>query len=211
MGQIQCDFLINCAGLQSDRVARRCGVDPQIRIIPFRGEYYDLVPDARGLIRNLVYPVPDARFPFLGVHFTRMALGGIEAGPNAVLAFKREGYQFFDISVRDMWETVAWPGFQRMACRYWRMGLSEIFRSLSKSAFHRALSKLVPSVRLDQIVRSGSGVRAQAVDWEGRLLDDFHIVRARSMIHVLNAPSPAATASISIGRHIAGLVGECAF
>ena len=211
MRQIQCDFLINCAGLQSDRVARRCGVDPQIRIIPFRGEYYDLVPDARGLIRNLVYPVPDARFPFLGVHFTRMALGGIEAGPNAVLAFKREGYQFFDISVRDMWETVAWPGFQRMACRYWRMGLSEIFRSLSKSAFHRALSKLVPSVRLDQIVRSGSGVRAQAVDWEGRLLDDFHIVRARSMIHVLNAPSPAATASISIGRHIAGLVGECAF
>ncbi len=210
MGQIKSNYLVNCAGLQSDRVARRCGVAPQIRIIPFRGEYYDLVPDSRGLIRNLVYPVPDARFPFLGVHFTRMALGGIEAGPNAVLAFRRYGYRFFDVSMRDMWETMAWPGFLRMACRYWPMGLSEIYRSLSKSAFHQALARLVPSIREDQIVRSGSGVRAQAIDRQGRLLDDFYIVKARSMIHVLNAPSPAATASISIGRHIAGLVEKSA-
>lgn len=209
-GPIKCSFLVNCAGLQSDRVARLCGIDPQIRIIPFRGEYYNLSSEAEGLIQNLVYPVPDARFPFLGVHFTRMALGGVEAGPNAVLAFRREGYRLFDISVRDMWETLAWPGFIHMSRRYWRMGLSEIYRSLSKTAFHQALVKLVPSIRLDQIVRSGSGVRAQAVDWAGRLLDDFHVVKERSMIHILNAPSPAATASISIGRFIAGLVGELA-
>jgi L-2-hydroxyglutarate oxidase len=139
-----------------------------------------------------------------------MALGGIEAGPNAVLAFRRYGYRFFDVSMRDMWETMAWPGFLRMACRYWPMGLSEIYRSLSKSAFHQALARLVPSIREDQIVRSGSGVRAQAIDRQGRLLDDFYIVKARSMIHVLNAPSPAATASISIGRHIAGLVEKSA-
>lgn len=205
-GRVSCGALVNCAGLQSDRVARRCGVDPGVRIIPFRGEYHDLVPSARHLVRNLIYPVPDPRFPFLGVHFTRMVAGGVEAGPNAVLAFRREGYRFLDISVRDLWETVSWPGFWVMARHHWRMALGEMGRSLSKAAFHRALARLVPEIRMDQIRRAGAGVRAQAMDRSGRLLDDFSVVAERGMVHVLNAPSPAATASIAIGARIADMV-----
>lgn len=205
-GPIRCGFLVNCAGLQSDRVARLCGADPGVRIIPFRGEYYDLVPGARHLVRNLIYPVPDPAFPFLGVHFTRMALGGVEAGPNAVLAFRREGYRFFDFSTRDLWETLSWPGFRAMAWNHWRMGLGEMWRSLSKAAFHRALARLIPEIRMEDIHRGGAGVRAQAMDRSGRLLDDFHVVEGADMVHVLNAPSPAATASISIGRKIADMV-----
>ena len=202
-GELEAGHLINCGGLQSDRIAWMCGVDPGVRIIPFRGEYYDLVPVAAHLVKNLIYPVPDPRFPFLGVHFTRMALGGVEAGPNAVLAFKREGYRFFDIGIRDMLATLTWPGFWRMAWRHWGMALGEYHRSLSKKAFHRALARLVPDLTAAQIHRSGAGVRAQAMDRSGKLVDDFHIVSAPRMIHVLNAPSPAATACLSIGQTIA--------
>ena len=202
-GELQANYLVNCAGLQSDRVAWLCGVDPGVRIVPFRGEYYDLTPDAHHLVKNLIYPVPDPRFPFLGVHFTRMALGGVEAGPNAVLAFKREGYKFLDISITDMAATLTWPGFWKMAWRHWGMAMGEYHRSLSKHAFHKALAKLVPELKIDQIQRSGAGVRAQAMDRSGKLLDDFHIVGAPRQIHVLNAPSPAATACLSIGATIA--------
>ena len=201
--ELDAGHLINCGGLQSDRVAWMCGVDPGVRIVPFRGEYYDLTPDAHHLVKNLIYPVPDARFPFLGVHFTRMALGGVEAGPNAVLAFKREGYKFLDISLRDMVSTLSWPGFWKMAWRHWGMALGEYYRSLSKKAFHKALARLVPELQIDQIHRSGAGVRAQAMDRSGKLVDDFHIVGAPRQIHVLNAPSPAATACLSIGKTIA--------
>ncbi len=204
-GEVEARLLINCAGLQSDRVARRCGVDPGVRIIPFRGEYYELVPERRHLVRNLIYPVPDPRFPFLGVHFTRMIHGGIEVGPNAVLAFRREGYRRTSFSLRDTFDLASYRGFWWMAARYWRMGLAEMYRSLSKRAFVAALRALVPEIRYEDIVPSGAGVRAQAVDSRGRLLDDFHIVEAEGMVHVLNAPSPAATASISIGRAVASM------
>jgi (S)-2-hydroxyglutarate dehydrogenase len=197
--------LINCGGLQSDRVARLCGVDPGVRIVPFRGEYYQLVPARESLVRNLIYPVPDARFPFLGVHFTRMARGGIEAGPNAVLALKRYGYHRTSFSSRDAWEMARWPGLWRMAGRYWKTGLGEFYRSFSKTAFVKALRKLIPELRAEDIVPAGAGVRAQALSPSGALVDDFHIVTAEGMIHVLNAPSPAATASLSIGRTIAEL------
>jgi len=207
-GEKHCRFLVNCAGLQSDRVARLCGVEPGVHIIPFRGEYYELRPDRWGLVRNLVYPVPDARFPFLGVHFTRMIGGGVEAGPNAVLAFRREGYRMRDISFRDLFELACFPGFWRMAARFWRTGLDEFNRSLSRGLFWRSLRRLVPELRLDDIVPAGSGVRAQAVEPSGKLVDDFRIVRAERMVHVLNAPSPAATASISIGRTIADAARE---
>lgn len=202
-GELEAGHLINCGGLQSDRVAWMCGVDPGVRIVPFRGEYYDLTPDAHPLVKNLIYPVPDPRFPFLGVHFTRMALGGVEAGPNAVLAFRREGYKFLDVSLQDMAATLFWPGFWKMAWRHWGMALGEYHRSLSKKAFHKALARLVPELKIDQIHRSGAGVRAQAMDRSGKLVDDFHIVGAPRQIHVLNAPSPAATACLSIGRTIA--------
>jgi L-2-hydroxyglutarate oxidase len=204
--EIRCKTLVNCGGLQSDRVARLCGVDPGVRIIPFRGEYYELKPERRSLVRNLVYPVPDPRFPFLGVHFTRMIGGGIEAGPNAVLAFKREGYRKSDVSLRDMAEVLRYRGFWRMSGRYWKMGMEEIWRSYNKRAFVTALQRLIPELKMEDVVPSGSGVRAQAVDAQGGLLDDFHVVRAPQMVHVLNAPSPAATSSLRIGREIAGMV-----
>ena len=207
-GEKHCRFLVNCAGLQSDRVARLCGVEPGVQIIPFRGEYYELKRERWGLVRNLVYPVPDARFPFLGVHFTRMIGGGVEAGPNAVLAFRREGYRMRDISFRDLYELARFPGFWRMAARFWRTGLDEFNRSLSRGLFWRSLRRLVPELRFDDITPAGSGVRAQAVEPSGKLVDDFRIVRAERMVHVLNAPSPAATASISIGRTIAEEVRE---
>jgi L-2-hydroxyglutarate oxidase len=201
-GEVHCRHLIGCAGLYADRFARMCGVDPKVQIVPFRGEYYELVPPRWGLVRNLIYPVPDPRFPFLGVHFTRMIHGGVEAGPNAVLALKREGYRRTSLSPRDALQMATYPGVWRMARRYWRTGMGELFRSFSKRAFVKALQRLLPDLKADDLQRAGAGVRAQALDSTGQLVDDFHIVEAERMIHVLNAPSPAATASISIGRTI---------
>jgi len=204
-GPLHARVLVNCAGLQSDRVARRCGVRPDVRIVPFRGEYWTLVPARRGLVRGLVYPVPDPEFPFLGVHFTRRIDGAIEAGPNAVLALRREGYRWTDVSPRDVAALALWPGAWRMAGRYWRTGLGEVRRSLSKRAFVAALRGLVPDVCAADLAPGGSGVRAQAVLPDGRLLDDFRIVETPRMVHVLNAPSPAATASLAIGARLAAL------
>ncbi|HJQ83106.1 MAG TPA: L-2-hydroxyglutarate oxidase [Candidatus Binatia bacterium] len=207
-GPIQCRRLVNCAGLQSDRIARLCGVEPGVRIVPFRGDYYELVPARHALVRNLIYPVPDPALPFLGVHFTRMIHGGIEAGPNAVLALRREGYRPWSFSPRDALEIAAWGGTWRMARRFWRTGAGEFYRALSKGAFVRALRRLVPALRPEDVRRRGAGVRAQAVEPSGALVDDFRIVGDAHTIHVVNAPSPAATASIVIGREIARQVTE---
>jgi L-2-hydroxyglutarate oxidase len=207
-GEVRCKSVVNCGGLQSDRIARLCGLDPGIRIVPFRGEYYELRPERWHLVRNLIYPVPDPRFPFLGVHFTRRIGGGVEAGPNAVLAFKREGYRKSDVSMRDIADVVGYGGFWRMTSRHWKMGMSEFWRSFNKRAFVLALQRLIPSLTLDDVIPGGSGVRAQAVDANGGLLDDFHVVHAPQMIHVLNAPSPAATSSLIIGREIAAMAVE---
>ena len=197
--------LVNCAGLYSDVVARMAGVRADVRIIPFRGEYYMLRADRRALVRGLIYPVPDPEFPFLGVHLTRTVHGEVEAGPNAVFAFAREGYRFARVSPMELAGTLAYRGFWRMARRYWRMGTFEMYRSLSKGAFVRALQRLVPDLRPEDVERGGAGVRAQAVSPDGSLVDDFRVVAGADAIHVLNAPSPAATASLAIGRHIAGL------
>jgi L-2-hydroxyglutarate oxidase len=205
-GAVRCSRLINCGGLQCDRVARLCGLAPRLQIIPFRGEYYELVPGSRSLVKNLIYPVPDPNFPFLGVHFTRMVGGRVEAGPNAVLALKREGYRRSSISVRDVVQMAGYGGFWRMSFRHWRMGLSEQWRSMSKRAFVNALRRLVPEVSCADLVPAGAGVRAQAVDPDGALLDDFRIIRAGRMVHVLNAPSPAATASLNIGQEVASQI-----
>jgi len=202
-GEVRCRGLVNCAGLQSDRVARLCGVRPGLQIGPFRGEYYQLAPERQGLVRNLIYPVPDARFPFLGVHFTRMIAGGVEAGPNAVLAFKRHGYGKTSFSLRDTAQMLGYPGFWIMGLKHWRMGLGEFYRSFSKRAFVRALQRLLPEVQAADLAPGGAGVRAQALERNGFLADDFRIQEAERMVHVLNAPSPAATASISIGETIA--------
>jgi (S)-2-hydroxyglutarate dehydrogenase len=207
-GAVQCRYLVNCGGLHADEVARLCGVDPQLQIIPFRGEYYELVPERQYLVRNLIYPVPDPRFPFLGVHFTRMIHGGVEAGPNAVLAFKREGYGWEDVSAKDTLNMLVYPGFWRMVATYWKTGLGEMYRSLSQEAFVKALQKLVPELRLQDVRRAGSGVRAQAVAPDGALVDDFRIIEGERMVHVLNAPSPGATASISIGKAIAEMAAK---
>jgi L-2-hydroxyglutarate oxidase len=201
-------LLVNCAGLQADRVARLCGAEPDVRICPFRGEYYDLVPERRGLVRGLIYPVPDPRFPFLGVHLTRRVDGTVEAGPNAVLALKREGYRWRDVSLRDAAATAAWPGFWHLAARFAGIGVYEVRRSLSKGLFVRDLQRLVPEIRPADVHRAGSGVRAQALDSKGGLLDDFRIVRGERAVHVLNAPSPGATASIPIGERIAAMARE---
>lgn len=203
---ITCDHLIACAGLQADRVARLCGAAPGVRIVPFRGEYYELTGDARHLVRNLIYPVPNPHFPFLGVHYTRKINGGIEAGPNAVLAFQREGYRKFSFSVRDAFDTFSYGGFWRLARRYWTTGIGEFYRSFSKHAFWRALRTLTPELELPHLQPAGAGVRAQALAPDGQLIDDFYIVQSHRMTHILNAPSPAATASLAIGRHIAHLV-----
>ena len=205
-GDFTCRGLVNCAGLQSDRVARLCGVDPGLQIVPFRGEYYDLVPERWHLVKNLIYPVPDPRFPFLGVHFTRMVHGGVEAGPNAVLAFRREGYTRTSFRLKDVLQMLGYRGFWRMARMYYAMGMAEMYRSFSKRAFLRALQRLIPELKAADIHPAGAGVRAQAVDPDGKTVDDFRIVEAERMVHVLNTPSPAATASISIGRAIAGMV-----
>jgi len=197
--------LVNCAGLYSDVVARMAGARVDVRIIPFRGEYYMIRPERQDIVRGLIYPVPDPEFPFLGVHLTRTVHGEVEAGPNAVLAFAREGYRFGRVSPSELAGTLAYRGFWRMARRYWRMGSYEMYRSLSKDAFVRALQRLVPNLRSEDVTRGGAGVRAQAVSPDGSLVDDFRIVAEADAIHVLNAPSPGATASIAIGRHIAGL------
>src|SRR6202035_2880371 len=191
-----------CAGLFSDRISRMAGDDPQVMIVPFRGEYYDLIPARSSLVRALIYPVPDPRFPFLGVHFTRRVDGTVDAGPNAVLAFRREGYRRTDFSLRDLASSLAFPGFRRMAAKHWRSGLHEFHRSFSKPAFVRALQRLLPEVRAEDLVPSGSGVRAQALRRDGTLVDDFQFVPSSRMLHVLNVPSPAATASLVIGRAI---------
>ena len=204
-GTIRCRGLINCAGLYADRVARLCGVEPGVQIIPFRGEYYELVPEQRHLVRNLIYPVPDPRFPFLGVHFTRLIHGGVEAGPNAVLALHRQGYRRTRFSFRDTFELLRYRGFWRMTARYWRPGLTELRRSLSRRSFARALQRLIPEIEPADLIPAPAGVRAQAVTPAGELLDDFAIAEADRMIHVVNAPSPAATASLSIGRTIADM------
>lgn len=207
-GEIRARHLVNCAGLQCDRIALKCGVRPGLQIVPFRGEYYELVPEKHHLVNHLVYPVPDPRFPFLGVHFTRMVGGGVEAGPNAVLALKREGYSWSNVSLGDMTEYVTYGGFWRMAAQYWKTGFGEVQRSLSKSAFVKALQRLLPELTMEDIHPGGAGVRAQALEPSGKLVDDFRIVEAPDQIHVLNAPSPAATASISIGETVAEMAAK---
>ncbi len=202
-GAVRGSHLVNCAGLQSDRVARLAGLEPGVRIVPFRGEYYTLRAERAHLVRGLIYPVPDPALPFLGVHFTRGIDDVVEAGPNAVLAFKREGYSWGDVSLRDIADWAGFPGFWRMARVQWRTGLAEVRRSLSRTRFLRSLQALLPGLEDGDIQPGGSGVRAQAVDLTGKLLDDFHVVTAERQVHVLNAPSPAATASLAIGKEVA--------
>jgi (S)-2-hydroxyglutarate dehydrogenase len=202
-GEVHASKLVNCAGLQSDRVARLAGVEPGVRIVPFRGEYYVLRSERANMVRGLIYPVPDPNLPFLGVHFTRGIDDVVEAGPNAVLALKREGYDWSDISVKDVIDWAIFPGFWRMARAQWRTGAAEMARSLSRARFLESLRALLPELTDDDIERGGTGVRAQAVSLDGRLVDDFHIQEAPGMVHVLNAPSPAATASLAIGREVA--------
>jgi L-2-hydroxyglutarate oxidase len=209
-GDYRTRYLINCCGLQSDLIAKLSNgagqpEEPEHRIIPFRGEYYKIAPEREFLVRNLIYPVPDPSFPFLGVHFTRMARGGVEAGPNAVLAYAREGYRHSHINLKDLWHTVSFRGFWAMTGKYWQTGFGELYRSLSKAAFVRALQKLLPEIRASDLVAGGAGVRAQAVSANGSLVDDFVIRHSRRAIHILNAPSPGATASLAIGRQICEL------
>jgi L-2-hydroxyglutarate oxidase len=195
--------VINCAGLHSDRVAKSAGAEPGVRIVPFRGEYYELKPERRQLVRSLIYPVPDPQFPFLGVHFTRMIDGSVHAGPNAVLSLKREGYHRTSFDFRDCMDTLTYAGFWRLAAKHARSGLEEVHRSFSKKAFVRSLQRLIPEVREDDLVPGEAGVRAQALRPDGGLVDDFLIINGSPAIHVCNAPSPAATACLEIGRVIA--------
>lgn len=201
-GDYEADFLINCAGLHCDRVSRMAGNHDPTKIVPFRGEYYHLKPERQHLVRNLIYPVPDPKFPFLGVHFTRMIHGGVEAGPNAVLAFAREGYRHTDFSFRDMIETLTYRGFWRFLLRYPVMCWEEFKRSYSKHLFCRSLQRLVPEIQLDDLGQGGAGVRAQALSPAGELVQDFYFVRQPGALHVLNAPSPAATAALSIADDV---------
>ena len=197
-------LVVNCAGLYSDKIAQMTQAAPvNIKIIPFRGEYYEIKKDKEYLVNNLIYPVPDPNFPFLGVHFTRMIGGGVEAGPNAVLAFRREGYHKSDVDLRELSETLRWPGFQRVASQYWQTGMGEMYRSFSKAAFTTALQKLIPTITEDDLVPGEAGVRAQACDRHGGLLDDFLIIESEFAVNVCNAPSPAATSSLSIGQTVA--------
>jgi L-2-hydroxyglutarate oxidase LhgO len=205
-GPIEAGLVINCAGLQSDRVSRLAKAKLELTIVPFRGEYYDLVPEKHHYLRGLIYPVPDPRFPFLGVHFTKRIGGGVEAGPNAVLALKREGYSKTSFRPRDIFEYATFPGFWIMAAKYWDVSLGEYHRSLSKSAFVHALQRLMPELSSEDLVTGGSGVRAQALDVHGKLLDDFHFVHTDGVVHVCNVPSPAATASLAIGKYIVDTV-----
>lgn len=201
-GELHARTIINCAGLYSDKIAAMDGSSEGLQIIPFRGEYYELNPEREHLVRSLIYPVPNPAFPFLGVHFTRMIEGGVEAGPNAVLAFKREGYRLRDVHLRELLEILAFPGMHRIAAKYWRIELGELKRSFSKRAFVRALQHLMPEIRESDLHPGRAGVRAMACDRKGNLIDDFLIRRSQGMVHVLNAPSPAATASLAIGGKI---------
>ncbi len=205
---IEARFLVNCAGLHCDRVAEMAGAEAGIRIIPFKGEYYSLKPGKRDLVRGLIYPVPDPNFPFLGVHLTRMINGEVHAGPNAVLGFKRESYRKLSFNMRDAADIATYGGFWRLAAKYWRMGASEMARSLSKEKFTQSLQRLVPAIQSDDLIVSAPGVRAQAVRSDGGLVDDFLIIPGPNAVHVCNAPSPAATASIEIGQYIAAQVCE---
>jgi (S)-2-hydroxyglutarate dehydrogenase len=201
-GPIEAKFLINCGGLHSDRIARLSGFDPKVRIVPFRGEYFELKPERRELVKHLIYPVPNSAFPFLGVHFTRMIDGSIHAGPNAVLSFKREGYSKTDVNLKDVFDTATYPGFWKLAAKHTAYGWSEMVRSWSRAAFVRSLQRLIPEVTEDDIEPSAAGVRAQALMPDGSLVDDFLFVQGENSLHVLNAPSPAATSSIPIGKSI---------
>ncbi len=207
-GSYEAKNVINCAGLHSDLVAEMMGADPGVRIVPFRGEYYTLRKDKEHMVKGLIYPVPDPAFPFLGVHLTQTMKGWVEAGPNAVLATKREGYRKRDFSPADMIRTFAWPGFWKMSVREWKTGLWEMNRSFRKGVFLKSLQQLVPELKSSDLAKGGSGVRAQAVARDGTLLDDFAIKQVDGAVHVLNAPSPGATSSLVIGRHIAGLAEE---
>ena len=207
-GDVSARYLVNCAGLQSDRIARMAGADPEVQIVPFRGEYYEIKHERAYLVNGMIYPVPDPRFPFLGVHFTKTVGGDIEAGPNAVLALSREGYGWGSLDTGDLWETLRNPGLWVVARKYWRTGIGEMVRSASSRAFVAALQRLVPAIRVQDVVRAGAGVRAQAMDRRGNLLDDFAIEESSRALHVLNAPSPAATASLAIGEHLAEVVLE---
>lgn len=205
-GTYETKLLINCGGLYSDKIAQMTQREPlDVRIVPFRGEYFKLREDKEYLVKNLIYPVPDPNFPFLGVHFTRMKRGGVEAGPNAVLAFKKEGYKKSQIDLKELWETLSWPGFQKVAAKYYETGFGEMYRSFSKSAFTKALQVLIPEIQESDLVEGGAGVRAQACDRNGGLLDDFSIVEDAKVINILNAPSPAATSSLSIGKTVAAM------
>lgn len=199
-------YIINCAGLFCDTIAALSEDHLNVRIIPFRGEYYILKKEKQYLVKNLIYPVPDPNFPFLGVHFTRMIGGGIEAGPNAVFAFGKEAYKKTDFNLKELWQSLSWPGFRKVAMKYWKTGMGEFYRSFSKSAFTKALQRLIPEVQKDDLQPGGSGIRAQACSRDGQLLDDFSIVDKGTIIHVLNAPSPAATSSLSIGLTIAEMM-----
>lgn len=198
----QCKYLITCAGLYSDRIAKLTQKNLHIRIIPFRGEYYRIKDEKKYLVKNLIYPVPDPNFPFLGVHFTRMINGDVEAGPNAVLSFKREGYKKTDFNFKDVYEIFSWKGFRIVMKKYWKTGFGEFYRSFSKKAFTKALQKLIPQIEENDLVKGGAGVRAQACDDKGSLIDDFYFVEQKRILHVCNAPSPAATASLAIGNYI---------
>ncbi|MGC6415040.1 MAG: L-2-hydroxyglutarate oxidase [Bacteroidia bacterium] len=206
--KIKSDLVINCAGLYCDKIASLAGEKLDVRIIPFRGEYYTISPKKAHMVQNLIYPVPDANFPFLGVHFTRRITGEIEAGPNAVFAFKREGYRKTDFNLAETLQSLLWRGFQKVAFRYWKTGIGEFYRSFSKSAFTRALQELVPEIQKEDLEVAPAGVRAQACDKNGNLIDDFYIQESERFIHVLNAPSPAATSSLSIGLTISEKVIE---
>ena len=205
-GDIEANFIVNCAGLYSDRVTRMDGADPTAQIVPFRGEYYELAPHRRDLVKGLIYPVPNPDFPFLGVHFTRMIDGSVHAGPNAVLAFKREGYEKRDFDAKELVEILRYRGFHRLAAKNWREGAREMWRSISKKSFVRSLQQLIPEVTEDDVVPTHAGVRAQALKPDGGMVDDFLIVEGNGSLHVCNAPSPAATASLEIGREIASRV-----
>jgi L-2-hydroxyglutarate oxidase len=201
-------LVVNCAGLQSDLVAKLTGAKVDYQIIPFRGEYYKIKPEREYLVKNLIYPVPDPSFPFLGVHFTRMKRGGVEAGPNAVLAYKREGYSKSDINPKEFISSVSYKGFRKVASKYWKTGFGEFYRSYSKSAFTKALQQLIPDIKKSDLIEGGSGVRAQACDKNGGLIDDFLIIEGDQYINVGNAPSPAATSSLAIGETVAGLISR---
>ncbi len=199
-------LIVNCAGLFSDKIAAINLGKVDVRIIPFRGEYYEIKKEKQYLVKNLIYPVPDPNFPFLGVHYTRMIGGGVEAGPNAVFAFKREGYKRTDFNINDVAESLAWPGFRKVAAKYWKTGLGEYYRSFSKAAFTKALQKLIPEIQENDLVPGGAGVRAQACDRTGGLVDDFMILEDKHSINVCNAPSPAATSSLSIGQTVSKMI-----